>query len=120
MPTYDQLAQQVRFGLEQLSARNAHHEFENLCRYYARARICSNILPATGPVSAGGDQARDFETFQKYVAPTENMAHSFIGKVASQRIAFACTLQKQSLKLKIKRYFQNLAWLGCSGVSWRN
>ena len=51
----------IRFGLNQLSPKNAHHTFERLCFELTKRRICSNVLPATGPVSAGGDQGRDFE-----------------------------------------------------------
>ena len=55
---------QVRFALAQLPAQNAHHDFEHICRHLTQQFICSNVLPATGPVSAGGDQGRDFETFR--------------------------------------------------------
>jgi len=48
-----QLAGIIRFHLGELAARN---EFEQLCRYLARARVYSNNLPATGPVGADGDQ----------------------------------------------------------------
>jgi len=51
-----QLIAQIRFALEQLSERNAQHEWEHLSRHLARERICANILPATGPVQAGGDR----------------------------------------------------------------
>ena len=68
MTNIDQVISQIRFQLEQLSAKNAHHDFEHLCRHLARAKICGNIIPATGPVSAGGDQGRDFETFRTYLS----------------------------------------------------
>jgi hypothetical protein len=67
MANPDQIKTHIRFQLEQLSTKNAHHDFEHLCRNLTRARICSNIIPATGPVSAGGDQGRDFETFRTYL-----------------------------------------------------
>lgn len=51
----------LRFQLDELSAENGHHTFEHICREAARARIASNLLTATGPVSAGGDAGRDFE-----------------------------------------------------------
>ncbi|MFA6072015.1 MAG: hypothetical protein WC810_25860, partial [Janthinobacterium sp.] len=50
----------IRFGIQQLSARNGQMEFEHICRQFARSRIHLNILPATGPVQSGGDQGRDF------------------------------------------------------------
>ncbi len=67
MSNLEQIKAQIRFGLSQLAETNSHHEFEHLCRHLARARICSNIIPATGPVSSGGDQGRDFETFKTYI-----------------------------------------------------
>lgn len=86
---------QIRFALEQLSQRNAQHEFEHLCRYLALQRICANILPATGPVQAGGDQGRDFETFRSYLASNGLRDSSSVGLIAGGMIAFACTLNKE-------------------------
>src|SRR4029077_8966703 len=91
----------IRFGLEQLSARNAHHDFEHLCRHLTRNRICSNILPSTGPVSAGGDQGRDFETFRTYLCSAPISDSTFVGLVSGSPIAFACTLEKR-ITTKIK------------------
>lgn len=82
MANLDQIIAQIRFQLEQLSAKNAHHDFEHLCRHMTRARICTNILPATGPVSAGGDQCRDFETFRTYLGTTSIADSTFIKPVA--------------------------------------
>lgn len=53
MANIEQIIQQIKFSLDQLSSQNAHHDFEHLCRHLTRARICSNVLPSTGPVSAG-------------------------------------------------------------------
>jgi hypothetical protein len=53
----------IRFQLEHLTARNEHHTFEEICYRIAKRRLSSNLLPATGPVSAGGDQGRDAETY---------------------------------------------------------
>jgi len=97
-----QVVSQIRFQLEQLSTKNAHHDFEKLCRHLARARICSNILPATGPVSAGGDQGRDFETFRTYLRSSPIANSAFVGKVSQKPIAFACSLQKKGISTKIK------------------
>lgn len=93
---------QIRFQLDQLSVKNAHHEFEHLCRHLARARICSNILPATGPVSAGGDQGKDFETFRTYLRSTPIANSIFIGLVSPRPIAFGCSLQRKDILGKIK------------------
>ena len=95
MNNKDTVIQHIRFALDQLSARNAHHEFEHLCRHLARARICSNILPATGPVQAGGDQGRDFETFYSYLNSNSIDSSLFIGNAGDNLIAFACSLEKK-------------------------
>lgn len=101
MSTHKELEAQIRFQLSQLSALNAHHEFEHLCRNLARIRICSNILPATGPVTSGGDQGRDFETHEtELTAPTS--ASLFTGMTSGRRLAFGCSLQKSSIGSKIK------------------
>lgn len=103
MVTLDQVAAQIRFQLEQLSTLNAHHDFEHLCRHLARERICSNILPATGPVSAFGDQGRDFESFRTYLHDSSISNSTFIGLAVDKPVAFACTLtQKKDLITKIK------------------
>jgi len=101
MATHRELAAQIRFQLEQLSVRNAHHDFEHLCRHLARNRICSNIVPATGPVTAGGDQGRDFETYET-VADDPTGASIFSARVSGRRLAFACTLQKDGIAGKVK------------------
>ena len=111
MATIDQVRAQIRFALEQLSAHNGHHEFEHLCRHLARQRICSNILPATGPVSSGGDQARDFETFRSYLSRSSIAESSFMGLVAEKPLAFCCSLQK-SVKPKIKADVKTIASSG--------
>ncbi len=100
--TPDQLRTLVRFGLDQLRVRNAHHEFEHLCRHLARARVCSNIIPSTGPVSAGGDQGRDFESFRTYIENDGTDRSIFAGLASSARLAFACTLQSDDLERKIR------------------
>lgn len=96
------LEAEIRFHLEQLSSRNAHHEFEVICRRHARARICDRVLPATGPVAAGGDQGRDFETFKSFKKPTgtELFVGSNLG--GELHLVFACTTQKDGLPSKIK------------------
>lgn len=97
----DQLIALIRFELGQLPARNGHHEFEEACRHLAHARIAPNIVPATGPVSAGGDQGRDFETFRSYIAETLGRYGWFAGLVSDGPIAAICTLQQGSVKGKV-------------------
>ena len=92
-----QLAAHIRFALERLSERNAQHEWEHLCRHLTRARFCSNILPATGPVQAGGDQGRDFETFHTYLSRSSLAGQAFVGLSSETPIAFGCSLEKRVL-----------------------
>ena len=94
-------AQQIRFALSRLAARNAHHLFEEVCRHFAVARISRNILPATGPVGRGGDQGRDFETFRAYIS--DRLPGSFMGTEYDQLLVFACTLQSGELPRKIRQ-----------------
>jgi len=101
MATHRELEAQIRFQLDQLTVRNGHHDFEHLCRHLARNRICSNILPATGPVAAGGDQGRDFETYEAFVQdPLEWSV--FVGEASNLHLTFACTLQKDGIASKLK------------------
>jgi hypothetical protein len=97
----------IRFQLSELGARNAHHEFEHLTRYLARVRVCSNIMPATGPVSAGGDGGRDFETFKTYNEIPLTPDNSFHRLTSGERdIAFACSIQKDiipKIRKELKR-----------------
>src|SRR5437667_2683649 len=90
-----QLTAQIRFALARLSERNAQHEWEHLCRHLTRERLCSNILPATGPVQAGGDQGRDFETFHTYLSRSSLAGQSFVGLSSETPIAFACSLEER-------------------------
>src|SRR5438552_3097846 len=115
MASIDQVISQIRFGLAQLSSRNAHHEFEHLCRHLARARICSNILPATGPAAAGGDQGRDFETFRTYLNSTSIANSTFVGLASAKPIAFACSLEdKKSINRKIRSDIKTILSCGSS------
>lgn len=113
LATPPQTIAQIRFAIEdQLSARNAHHEFEHLCRHFARLRICSNILPATGPVAAGGDQGRDFETFRTYIHESDLNCSSFVGLVSEGPVVFGCSLQKTNIAQKIKKDISLIAETG--------
>lgn len=98
-----ELAKLIRFCLAGLAGENGHHEFEHVCRHVARLRIASNVLPATGPVSAGGDQGRDFETFRTYLIHELPFAIGFLARASSETIAFACTIQRSGLRSKFEQ-----------------
>lgn len=92
----------ILFQLHQLGAGNAHHAFEDLCTRVAQRRISSNILLATGPVSAGGDQARDAESFFTRLPAEIPGASGFIGAAATDPVVVACAVQKAQLEAKFK------------------
>ncbi len=92
----------IRMALSLLSGENGHHSFEHLCRQVAKRRIASNVLPATGPVSAGGDQGRDFETFRTYLTEELPFALGFLALASRDVVVFACTIQRDKLKSKFK------------------
>ncbi|USQ74858.1 hypothetical protein [Ornithinimicrobium cryptoxanthini] len=91
----------IRFRLDELSSRNEHHRFEEIATRIAQKRISSNILIATGPVSSGGDQQRDAETFTTRL-PNE-LPHSagFAAASSTSPVVVACTVQTGSLKQKV-------------------
>ncbi|WP_179012440.1 hypothetical protein [Paenarthrobacter ureafaciens] len=92
----------IRFQLDQLGALNRHHDFESLCFRIAQRRISSNILPATGPVSSGGDQGRDGETFFSSLPEELPKAGGFVGRATTEPLVIACTIQRNELKNKVK------------------
>ena len=99
--TRDELARYIRYQLGQLSARNAHHEFEHIARHFARLRISERIIPATGPVGAGGDAGRDFETFRTYLSSTPIAGSTFLASAGNKTLVFACSLERK-IEPKIK------------------
>lgn len=100
--TPEELSTIIRFGLNEISGRNAHHEFEELVRHFVRARIATNVVPATGPVGAGGDQGRDLESFRTYLARELGPHGAFLARASEETLAFVCTLQTGGLPTKIK------------------
>ncbi len=103
MSNIESVRAQIRFHLAEVSARNEHHSFEYLCQEVAKARICSNIVPATGPVSTGGDQGRDFETFKTYLRADNALREStFLGLVSEGVVVFACSTQQNPAVSKIR------------------
>ena len=61
----------------------------------------SNVLPATGPVAAKGDQGRDFETFRTYLRDELGTTGAFLGLASGEVIVFACTIQKGHFPAKL-------------------
>lgn len=99
--TPTQREQQILYALSELGARNGHHTFEDICRSFAQHRIASNILPATGPVSAGGDQGRDIETFHSVLREELGPHGQFLGLVSDGLYVFTCTIQQEDVDRKI-------------------
>jgi hypothetical protein len=98
----EQAKMEIRFALNQLAARNGHYEFETLARMLARATVTRNILPATGPVSSGGDQGRDFETYRTELAGQTQRLGRRIGIRDRDGVGFACTLKQDGIGSKIR------------------
>jgi hypothetical protein len=101
----DQAARLIRFALSELTFENGHHDFEHICRLLTRKRICSNVIPATGPVSGGGDQGADFETFP---VANSSSASPFFLLATEQKWIFACSLEK-NVKKKVKSDLASVA-----------
>ena len=112
MTSPSKVESQVRFALSQLPAHNAQHTFEHICRHLTQQFICSNVLPATGPVSAGGDQGRDFETFRTYLREELGPHGAFLGLVSEGTIAFICTTQASGLPAKLRQDIKKVSAFG--------
>lgn len=97
MENLPELISYISFQLDSLGSKNGHHDFEHLCRHLARLVISPNILPATGPVSAGGDQGKDFESFATYT-PSALTVESAWGAPPQKALAFTCSLNKNAEK----------------------
>ncbi|MET8062552.1 hypothetical protein [Micromonospora sp. NPDC005313] len=112
MATPEQLVQFIRFGLQTLRERNGHHEFEAICLAVARRRVASNLLPATGPVSSGGDQGRDAESHWTNI-PNEITADSaFVRLATTDGVVLACTMQAEQVSAKIKKDLKAICGAG--------
>ncbi|MGW4123105.1 hypothetical protein [Nocardia sp. NPDC004711] len=103
-----QSAKMIELALGALAGDNAHHSFEHACRWIAKKRLASNVLPATGPVSAGGDQGRDFETFHTYLTSELPFSIGFLALAVDDTVAFACTIQRDDLRAKFKHDIESI------------
>lgn len=90
-----QLRQYIRFQLEQMSAKNDYHLFEQLAFDLARQTVSRRLVPATGPVQAGGDQGRDFESYRTYLTSSSIASSVALGLEGNDVLVFGCTLNKQ-------------------------
>lgn len=102
----------IRYSLSRLGLQNGAHQFEHLCFELARQRHVSNILPATGPVQAGGDQGRDFESYRTGLSDAGLGSSSFISLVSDELIVGACTLQKDNVSTKIRKDLKSIFGIG--------
>lgn len=101
----------IRYQLAQLGERNGEHEFELLSFELARARHVSNLQPATGPVKAGGDQGRDFESYHTYLKDSPIGRTTFSVLLSHDIVVGACTLNKK-IAPKIKADLQTIFGAG--------
>lgn len=112
METPPQLVQQILFSLDRLADGNGHHEYEKICFAFARRRVSINLLPATGPVSAGGDQGRDAESFWSNLANEIPATSVHAAAVSAERVVIACTIQKTDIPSKIRSDLSNITGQG--------
>jgi hypothetical protein len=107
-----QLEKRIRFALSILGESNSHHEFEALCLGLARRRITSNLLPATGPVSSGGDQGRDAESHWSNIPREPPGTSLFASPASTQRVVVACTIQATDIPGKIRKDLASICGQG--------
>jgi hypothetical protein len=92
----------IQFRLNELASRNEHHRFEEIATRISRKRISSNILIATGPVSSGGDQQRDAETYTTHIPDELPHSAGFSASASTSPVVIACTVQQPSPKSPLK------------------
>ncbi len=94
------LQRQIRQELTHLGARDGAIDFQRLCFDLACVTVSSNFKYPTGPVGAGGDQGRDFETF--WSAEAQVLPDGVeLGIKRGHKVVGLCTLQKDNLPSKI-------------------
>ena len=91
----------IGWRLSELASNNEHHKFEEIAIRIARKRISSNLLVANGPVSAGGDQGRDGESYTTRIPDELPHSAGFSASASTAPVVVACTLQRGSLKQKV-------------------
>ncbi|MFK0042186.1 hypothetical protein ACIQTW_20310 [Paenarthrobacter sp. NPDC090517] len=106
------LEKRIRYELSTLAESNAHHDFEAICLGLARGRIATNLMPATGPVSAGGDQGRDAESFWTHLPSEVAILSSFALGATQENVVLACTIQQADVPTKIRRDLRSICTQG--------
>lgn len=104
----------IGYLLSNLSSSNGHHTFEEIAVRIARRRISLNILLANGPVSAGGDQQRDAESY--FTRVPEELPASTVANLSLSPIVVACTTQSSGLKAKISADIEGICAAGAEPV----
>ncbi len=96
-----ELESYIDYRLKALSERNEHHRFEDVCTRIARKRISANILVANGPVSSGGDQQRDAESYTTRIPDELPHSAGFAASASTSPVVVACTVQSGGLRTKV-------------------
>lgn len=107
----------IGFRLDSLASANEHHRFEEIATRIARKRISANILVATGPVSSGGDQGRDAESYTTRIPDELPNAAGFSASASTEPVVVACTIQKSSLKSKVLADVDSICAAGADRVT---
>jgi hypothetical protein len=98
----EQLAGQTRFALSELSARNAAHEFKDLCRHVARARLVSNVPARERPGGRRGRAGPGLRDVPQLSARRAGSRWRLLARVADRPVPSASTLQQDGLPAKIR------------------
>ncbi|MEV6948238.1 hypothetical protein AB0N07_41205 [Streptomyces sp. NPDC051172] len=112
MATSTETERYIQFLLVHLAGRNEHHVFEQIVFQIALRRLSSNIVPATGPVSAGGDQGRDAESYYTSLPHELPGAGGFIGRATTEPLVVAASVQKQPLDGKVREDLKSICSRG--------
>jgi hypothetical protein len=112
MPAPTQTERYIRFQLEQLSPLNEHHTFEKISFHIAERRLSSNLLLTTGPVSGGGDQGRDAESYRTSLPVELPGAGGFVGRATTEPLVVAASIQRDGLESKIKADLKSICGQG--------
>lgn len=106
----------IRYRLSTLASSNEHHRFEEIATRIARKRISANILVATGPVSSGGDQGRDAESYTTRIPDELPHAAGFSASASTDPVVVACTIQKTGLRGKVLTDVNSICAAGADPV----